>query len=130
MGCPSRPTTSTVGTPRSEHDVLPVSLKSTPPASEEDEPPNLVNSTDADTDDCEQATAVVLAGLLVVGDVVWVADDPPEQAGSRPSDAAQRTDATRTVVARGPGTDGEPNRVMPVSRPTEGESGRGPSPDR
>jgi hypothetical protein len=124
IGWPSRAITATFGTPRKEQAVFPVLLKSSPPASDEDEPPNLVNSTEADTDDGVQAIELSLGfGALVVGDVVCVADGPPEQAESRPSEAAQRTDATRTLV-RGPGPE-DPNPVMPVSPPTEGESGRG-----
>src|ERR1700721_972094 len=130
MGWPSSATTWTFGTPRREHEVFPVLLKSRPPAREESEPPNWVNSTEADTAAGGQAAAVALAfGALVVVEVVGLADGPPEQAERRPSDARPRTDATRTAVERDPDSD-NPNRVMPAPRPREGGSVRGRWPDR
>ena len=130
MGWPSSATTPTLGTPRREQGVLPVLLNSRPPAREESEPPNWVNSTEADTDDGGQAAAVALAlGALVVDEVVGLADGPPEQADSRPSDASARTDATRTDADGGRGTD-DRNRVMPASRPTAGDLARARWPDR
>jgi hypothetical protein len=73
------------------------------PASEDEEPPNLVKSTEAETDDAEQAATagVVVRGRLVVDDVGVADGDPPEQAESTPRVARAATEVARTTVRRG-----------------------------
>ncbi len=115
MGCPSAATTWTRGTPDRAHGALAVSRNTMAPASVEDEPPNLVKSTDAETDDAVHD--VVRGATAVVAVVVGVADgEPPEQEESSPIEAV----ATIPTAV---------HRLMPASPPTEAESVPGRWPD-
>jgi hypothetical protein len=53
--CPLAPTSCTVGMPRSEQGLPAVLVNNTAPAGEVEEPPMVVKSMDADTDEAEQA---------------------------------------------------------------------------